>query len=207
MSRMTRFLVALMAVVAAAVGLGTAPATAGIAAPTTVAKPLAGLVIAIDPGHQLGNSNPKFFAALNKTYFVGGTVPYKRHRNQQRFPRGYLQLRGRSVSASGAGPTRRNGRHDPVCEQLEHIRSVHPLPRPIRSCAARRAQDQHSCRRSGVVGARFLRHGAGSNQTNLCHSPGPYGAAVKATGNIGNHRHEASRSAAVELHCRRDDDL
>jgi N-acetylmuramoyl-L-alanine amidase len=77
MSRITRFLVALAAVVAAAAGLFAAPATAGVAASTTVAKPLAGLVIAIDPGHQLGNSNPKFFAALNRTYFVGGTVPYK----------------------------------------------------------------------------------------------------------------------------------
>ncbi len=61
-----------------------APATAGSAARATinataaaVTLPLAGVIIAIDPGHQLGNSNPRFFSLLNKKTFVGGTVPYK----------------------------------------------------------------------------------------------------------------------------------
>jgi len=42
------------------------------AAPTARAEgPLAGLVIALDPGHQLGNSNPKFSTELSRTHFNG----------------------------------------------------------------------------------------------------------------------------------------
>lgn len=37
-------------------------------------KPLAGITIALDPGHQLGNSNPAFRAKLAKTRFNGTTV-------------------------------------------------------------------------------------------------------------------------------------
>ena len=36
--------------------------------------PLAGAVIAIDPGHQLGNSNPKFAAKMKQTRFNGSIV-------------------------------------------------------------------------------------------------------------------------------------
>ncbi len=36
--------------------------------------PLTGTVIAIDPGHQLGNSNPKFAAKMKQTRFNGSIV-------------------------------------------------------------------------------------------------------------------------------------
>ena len=36
--------------------------------------PLAGAVIAIDPGHQLGNSNPKFASQMKQTRFNGSIV-------------------------------------------------------------------------------------------------------------------------------------
>ena len=37
-------------------------------------SPLTGLVIALDPGHQLGNSNPKFAAQMQQTKFNGTLV-------------------------------------------------------------------------------------------------------------------------------------
>ena len=46
------------------------PAAAAPAAPLAD-TPLAGVVIALDPGHQLGNSNPKFFSNLAVTHFNG----------------------------------------------------------------------------------------------------------------------------------------
>ena len=42
--------------------------------PSRARKPLAGITIALDPGHQLGNSNPAHFAKLAKTRFNGTTV-------------------------------------------------------------------------------------------------------------------------------------
>ncbi|TEX52194.1 MAG: hypothetical protein B7C55_01490 [Actinomycetales bacterium mxb001] len=56
--------------VIAAAALALTPAAS--AAPTPAAdQPLAGLVIALDPGHQLGNSNPANFDELAKTHFNG----------------------------------------------------------------------------------------------------------------------------------------
>lgn len=60
-------------------GLFLAVAAASVAAlgvpvhalPTAPGKPLEGVVIALDPGHQLGNSNPKFARNLAKTRFNG----------------------------------------------------------------------------------------------------------------------------------------
>lgn len=80
----------LVTVAALALGL-TAPALAAPSRPTvaltgvslaedvtsTLArarKPLAGITIALDPGHQLGNSNPAFRSKLAKTRFNGTTV-------------------------------------------------------------------------------------------------------------------------------------
>ena len=40
----------------------------------TAQRPLQGLVIALDPGHQLGNSNPRFASQLAKTRFNGFRV-------------------------------------------------------------------------------------------------------------------------------------
>ena len=56
-----------------------APCTIAVAAAPALAAspeapgdlPLQGLVIALDPGHQLGNSNPKFFDELAQTHFNG----------------------------------------------------------------------------------------------------------------------------------------
>jgi N-acetylmuramoyl-L-alanine amidase len=60
-------------VVAAAVTLGIAlvPASAAVARPAVDAKPLAGKVILLDPGHQLGNSNPAFSRQMSQTFFNG----------------------------------------------------------------------------------------------------------------------------------------
>lgn len=58
----------LLCALAAAVALVSAPAVAAVPAET---RPLAGVVIALDPGHQLGNSNPEFFDELARTHFNG----------------------------------------------------------------------------------------------------------------------------------------
>ena len=50
--------------------LGLAPAATAAPAPTA-GRPLEGLVIALDPGHQLGNSNPAHFDELAQTHFNG----------------------------------------------------------------------------------------------------------------------------------------
>lgn len=72
---------ALVGTLGAVVGTG-AVATAATAAPATTTStlatlPLYGLTIAIDPGHQLGNSNPAFFGYLAQRYYIGGTAGYK----------------------------------------------------------------------------------------------------------------------------------
>ncbi len=54
-----------------------AAAALGISAPMSAhaaEKPLAGRVIVIDPGHQLGNSNPKFAKQMSQTKFNGSIV-------------------------------------------------------------------------------------------------------------------------------------
>ena len=55
-------------IVVAAAALAFAGAAPSSSAP---ARPLEGVVIALDPGHQLGNSNPRHFVALAKTHFNG----------------------------------------------------------------------------------------------------------------------------------------
>ncbi|MEX1210606.1 MAG: N-acetylmuramoyl-L-alanine amidase [Candidatus Nanopelagicales bacterium] len=55
--------------------LATAGLALGVAVPASSApaatRPLDGVVIALDPGHQLGNSNPSFFDELAVTHFNG----------------------------------------------------------------------------------------------------------------------------------------
>lgn len=52
-----------------------APAAGPTQAPRDASKPLAGLVIALDPGHQLGNSNPKFYSTMSsQSKFNGNAV-------------------------------------------------------------------------------------------------------------------------------------
>ena len=58
--------VAAAALAAVAAMLGSSPAAVG--APS---RPLEGVVIALDPGHQLGNSNPRFSAQMAQTRFNG----------------------------------------------------------------------------------------------------------------------------------------
>ena len=61
------------AVILAAVGVpGLAPA--GAVAPSAPKGPLDGKLIVIDPGHQLGNSNPKFAKQMSQTKFNGAIV-------------------------------------------------------------------------------------------------------------------------------------
>ncbi|MBM3689544.1 MAG: N-acetylmuramoyl-L-alanine amidase [Actinobacteria bacterium] len=63
---------AAIAAVAALVVGGLALSLPASAAPSPVADaPLVGMVIALDPGHQLGNSNPAHFDELAATHFNG----------------------------------------------------------------------------------------------------------------------------------------
>lgn len=62
-----KLLAALAGTALAALAFAAAPANGAPAAD----QPLAGTVIALDPGHQLGNSNPKFFDELAQTHFNG----------------------------------------------------------------------------------------------------------------------------------------
>ena len=59
--------------VLAGAALAVGALSLGSAAPATSApaQPLAGVVIALDPGHQLGNSNPAHFDELAVTHFNG----------------------------------------------------------------------------------------------------------------------------------------
>lgn len=50
--------------------LGLAPVATAAPAPASD-RPLDGMVIALDPGHQLGNSNPAHFDELAQTHFNG----------------------------------------------------------------------------------------------------------------------------------------
>jgi N-acetylmuramoyl-L-alanine amidase len=63
-----KLLAALVSTALAALAFATPPAS-GAPAPQ---PPLAGVVIALDPGHQLGNSNPKFASQMAQTRFNGG---------------------------------------------------------------------------------------------------------------------------------------
>lgn len=58
-------------VVAAAAGLAVLTAGPVSARPAADDRPLAGMLILLDPGHQLGNSNPKFARQMAQTFFNG----------------------------------------------------------------------------------------------------------------------------------------
>ena len=60
-----------LAVVAAALSIGALALGGAVPASSAPAQPLAGIVIALDPGHQLGNSNPAHFDELAVTHFNG----------------------------------------------------------------------------------------------------------------------------------------
>ena len=60
--------IAALAVVAALAAAAVSPAAAR---PAVEDKPLAGKLILLDPGHQLGNSNPRFARQMAQTYFNG----------------------------------------------------------------------------------------------------------------------------------------
>ena len=66
---MKRFAIGVVGLAAAGLTLGltTGPAVGAPAA----TGPLSGITIALDPGHQLGNSNPNFFDELSRTHFNG----------------------------------------------------------------------------------------------------------------------------------------
>jgi N-acetylmuramoyl-L-alanine amidase len=59
-----------LVILAAAAGLAVAVSSPASSAPATQG-PLDGMVIALDPGHQLGNSNPSHFDELAVTHFNG----------------------------------------------------------------------------------------------------------------------------------------
>lgn len=62
----------LVAIAAGAVLAVAAPAAAVV--PAAPDRPLEGKVIVLDPGHQLGNSNPKFAKQMAQTKFNGSIV-------------------------------------------------------------------------------------------------------------------------------------
>jgi N-acetylmuramoyl-L-alanine amidase len=66
--------VLLTALAAAGLALGLLPAPASAVAPAAPDGPLAGKVILVDPGHQLGNSNPRFRKQMAQTRFNGTIV-------------------------------------------------------------------------------------------------------------------------------------
>lgn len=68
---MKRPLTLVIASAALLAALGAATPASGSPAPRDPAGPLAGVVIALDPGHQLGNSNPRFASKMAKTRFNG----------------------------------------------------------------------------------------------------------------------------------------
>jgi N-acetylmuramoyl-L-alanine amidase len=65
---------ALAACAVAVLALGLAVAPASAQAPAAPDNPLAGKLILLDPGHQLGNSNPRFSRFINQTRFNGAIV-------------------------------------------------------------------------------------------------------------------------------------
>ncbi len=62
---------AAIALVAAATAAAIVTPVAPVSGAPASGGPLDGLVIALDPGHQLGNSNPEFFDELAVTHFNG----------------------------------------------------------------------------------------------------------------------------------------
>ena len=62
--------IAALLVTAALLAIGGVGASPAGSAPSA-SKPLAGVVIALDPGHQLGNANPAFSKQLAVTHFNG----------------------------------------------------------------------------------------------------------------------------------------
>ena len=69
---MRRVLLTALAAAGLALGLLSAPASA--VAPAAPDGPLAGKLILLDPGHQLGNSNPRFRKQMAQTRFNGTIV-------------------------------------------------------------------------------------------------------------------------------------
>lgn len=64
----------LVPVVAAVLALGLMAAPASATVPAAPDGPLAGRLIVLDPGHQLGNSNPRFREQMAQTRFNGTIV-------------------------------------------------------------------------------------------------------------------------------------
>lgn len=60
-----------IALAAATLSVGALALGGAVPASSAPAQPLAGIVIALDPGHQLGNSNPAHFDELAVTHFNG----------------------------------------------------------------------------------------------------------------------------------------
>lgn len=60
-----------VAVAAVTVALAAPVASVATARPAADDRPLAGRLILLDPGHQLGNSNPKFARQMAQTFFNG----------------------------------------------------------------------------------------------------------------------------------------
>ncbi len=63
--------VGIVAALAAVVALAASAVAPAAARPAADDKPLAGKLILLDPGHQLGNSNPKFSRQMAQTFFNG----------------------------------------------------------------------------------------------------------------------------------------
>lgn len=63
-----------IALTGATLVLGALALGSAVPASSAPSQPLAGIVIALDPGHQLGNSNPAHFDELAVTHFNGNST-------------------------------------------------------------------------------------------------------------------------------------
>ena len=96
-----------MKLAAATAAVALAATFIGVAPPASSApsRPLEGVVIALDPGHQLGNSNPRFAKQMSQTRFNGSITKgcnTTGNGHQWRLCRVDLQLAGVPLSRRSA---------------------------------------------------------------------------------------------------------
>ena len=91
----------------------------------TSALPLAGMVVAIDPGHQLGGS--RHLRQINRKVWVGFWKPCNTTGTATNggYPGGHVHLAGRPCAAYAAAGARRHGADDPDGQLLRPVGAVH----------------------------------------------------------------------------------
>ena len=119
--------------------------------------PLAGRTIAIDPGHQLGNS--RHLAEIDRLVWVGHleALQHDRHGDQRRLPGGHVHLAHLAGPEAAARGARRDRADDPDDEQPRRLGTVRRHPRPVRRQGRRRPGDLAARRRGRRGHPRLLR--------------------------------------------------